>query len=96
MNFELEPSVERDLLIRKLFTSGLVGTTTVSASAWSVTAAILRSIWSAPSAVQSGDAGAIADQIATPGKLAAESLVIRPHIGRNRWADLAMQRRTAA
>jgi cellulose synthase (UDP-forming) len=48
VRFALAPSVERDLLIRKLFTSGLVATT-VRASAWSVTGAILKSIWSAPS-----------------------------------------------
>jgi cellulose synthase/poly-beta-1,6-N-acetylglucosamine synthase-like glycosyltransferase len=96
VKFGLGPSVERDLLIRKLFTSGLVATTTVSASTWSVTAAILKSIWSAPSAVQSGDGGDVTAQAATPRKLPAESLVIYPHAEHNRWADLAMQRRAAA
>jgi cellulose synthase (UDP-forming) len=43
--FDLPPSVERDLLIRKLFTSGLIATT-VSTTAWSSTWAILGSIWS--------------------------------------------------
>jgi len=96
VKFELAPSVERDLLIRKLFTSGLVGTTTVSASTWSVTAAILKSIWSAPSAVQSGNGKDITAEAAAPRKLPAESLVIHPHPEPNRWADLAIQRRAAA
>src|SRR5262249_39651902 len=45
VEFKLSTSLERDLLIRKLFTSGL-DTTAVSVSTWSATIAMLRSIWS--------------------------------------------------
>lgn len=44
IQFILPPSVERDLLIRKMFTTGL-DTTHVDASAWSATGAMLKSIW---------------------------------------------------
>jgi cellulose synthase (UDP-forming) len=44
IRFILPPSVERDLLIRKMFTAGL-DTTHVDASAWSATGAMLKSIW---------------------------------------------------
>jgi cellulose synthase (UDP-forming) len=44
IQFILPPSVERDLLIRKMFTAGL-DTTNVDASAWSATGAMLKSIW---------------------------------------------------
>ena len=44
IQFELPPGVERDLLIRKLFTAGF-DTTKVEASAWSATGAVLGSIW---------------------------------------------------
>ena len=43
--FNLPPCVERDLLIRKLFTAGL-DATAVNASAFSSTGALLMSIWS--------------------------------------------------
>ena len=41
VQFVLPPSVERDLLIRKMFTAGH-DTTNVNASAWSVTSAMLK------------------------------------------------------
>lgn len=97
IEFDLGPGVERDLLIRKLFTSGLVATT-VRASAWSATAAVLKSIWSAPSAAQGaateGDTVSVLKQL--PTKLPAESLVVLPHAEQNLWADLARQRRIVA
>ena len=46
VHFNLPPCVERDLLIRKLFTAGL-DATTVNASAFSSIGAMLMSIWSA-------------------------------------------------
>ena len=46
VRFNLPPSIERDLLIRKLFTAGL-DATTVNASAFSSFGAMLLSIWSA-------------------------------------------------
>ena len=44
IRFDLSASVERDTLIRKLFTGGL-NTTNVSISAWSATSAMFQSIW---------------------------------------------------
>jgi len=97
VKFDLGPCVERDLLIRKLFTSGLAATT-VKATAWSATAAVLESIILAPSTrsaanSQGGPAGA---QTATPKKLPAESLVVLPHAEQPRWVELASQRRAVA
>ena len=45
VHLNLPPCVERDLLIRKLFTAGL-DATTVTASALSSTGALLMSVWS--------------------------------------------------
>jgi hypothetical protein len=45
VHFDLPPCVERALVIRKLFTSGL-NATTVTASALSSTGAMRMSIWS--------------------------------------------------
>jgi cellulose synthase (UDP-forming) len=97
VRFVLEPGVERDLLIRKLFTSGLVATT-VSATAWSATTAILKSIWSTPSAARDGEAvgGLSGKDIVVPAKLAAQSLVVLPRAALNDWTDLATQRRDVA
>src|SRR5262249_40352331 len=44
VNFNLPPCLERDLLVRKLFTSGL-DATTINASVLSTTGAMLKSIW---------------------------------------------------
>jgi hypothetical protein len=85
------------LLIRKLFTSGLVATT-VSATAWSATAAILKSVWSSPSATHEGESesGTPSGDIVAPAKLAAQSLVVIPSAALNDWTDLAIQRRDVA
>jgi len=73
VRFNLPPCVERDLLIRKLFTAGL-DATAVNASAWSSTGAMLASIWSTgttrPKAEPSGP------PVEPSEKLPAESLVI--------------------
>jgi cellulose synthase (UDP-forming) len=95
--FDLVPSIERDLLIRKLFTSGKV-TEPVTASAWSATLAVLQSIWTAPTAepeVMAGDQ-AIGDEANRPAKLPPESLVVLPHAEQHDWADLVEQRRAVA
>jgi cellulose synthase (UDP-forming) len=94
IHFELGPSLERDLLIRKLFTSGLVATT-VSTSAWSTTAALLESIWLTPTAVQSAD-GHEEVTPQSPPQLPAETLVVPPHAQQSHWAALAKQRRAVA
>ncbi len=98
MSFELAPGIERDLLIRKLFTSGLV-TPPVKASAWSATVAVLKSIWSAPTAVHPVTAQAektTRAPAAAPAKLPARSLVMLPHPERRDWAQLVAQRREVA
>jgi len=97
VRFAFEPGVERDLLIRKLFTSGLVATT-VSATAWSATTAILKSVWSSPSATHEGESesGAPSGDVVAPAKLAAQSLVVIPRAALNDWTDLATQRRDVA
>jgi cellulose synthase (UDP-forming) len=97
IKFALEPGLERDLLIRKLFTSGRVATT-VSATAWSATTAVLKSVWSTPSARHAGEAeGAIPTKaIAAPAKLAAQSLVVLPCAALSDWTDHALQRRDVA
>jgi cellulose synthase (UDP-forming) len=97
MRLALEPGVERDLLIRKLFTSGLVATT-VTATAWSATSAVLRSVWSTPSATHDAEVEVpgLAKDISAPAKLEAQSLVVLPREPLNDWTDLAVQRREVA
>src|SRR5262249_17085798 len=78
VQFALAPSVERDLLIRKLFTAGL-DTTYVQASALSTTGAILRSIWKTRTEIPVVTAPATVDPVVIPlldEKLPARSLVI--------------------
>ena len=98
VHFGWVPDIERDLLIRKLFTSGLV-TPPVKASAWSATTAVLRSIWSAPAAVQpvTPQEEATTDAATTaPAKMPARSLVVMPHPERRDWAQLVADRREVA
>jgi cellulose synthase (UDP-forming) len=95
VRFAFDRGVERDLLIRKLFTSGLVATT-VSATAWSATAAILKSIWASPSATQEVESERGTKDIVSPAKLAAQSLVVLPRAALNDWSSLARQRRAVA
>ena len=97
VRFKLGAGLERDLLIRKLFTAGSVATTSVNASTWSVTAVLLRSIWSAPSGHRDASRDEndwCADTIAET-KLPAESLVVAPQSARQ-WNELAAQRRNVA
>ncbi len=100
IHFDLPLSVERDLLIRKLFTAGL-DTMTVTASLLSVTTAMLRSIWSARTdlteTVSDPEAsGAAPDIDGTVEKLPPASLVVRPLRQTARLAELAAERRTLA
>ena len=92
VQFDLPPCVERDLLIRKLFTTGL-DATTVNASAFSSTGALLMSVWS------TGRRQAGVEPPATPAlpdKLPAQSLVILAQPVPQRLADLAAERSIAA
>jgi cellulose synthase (UDP-forming) len=94
VHFKLPPSVERDLLIRKLFTAGLEATT-VNASALSSTGAMLMSIWSA-SGKRRGVEAETAMPVLAADKLAAESLVVFPQQNPKPLADLAAERSIAA
>jgi cellulose synthase (UDP-forming) len=95
--FERLPSLERDLLIRKLFTSGH-DTASVHVSTWSATGTMLMSIWATRSELPEREAGP-ADQSetqATPPLRSAEpsntvSNVIPPRV-RPRISELAERR----
>jgi cellulose synthase (UDP-forming) len=96
VHFDLPPSVERDLLIRKLFTAGL-DATTVTATAFSSTGAMLMSIWSAGSSrrpeveVQKTTISSLATD-----KLPAQSLLVISTQRPIRLAKLAAERSIAA
>jgi cellulose synthase (UDP-forming) len=94
IHFDLPASIERDLLIRKLFTSGF-DTAAVSASTWSVTAAMLGSVWSTRSAIATTTALPDADQELAEAvqKLPASSLVVAPKTRhRDRWKQVEDRR----
>jgi cellulose synthase (UDP-forming) len=97
IHFDLPPSIERDLLIRKLFTAGR-DTTNVSASALSVTGAMLRSIWEAradlPAVFDEAHLNTLA--VTAAEKLAPRSLVIPPRPKTVRLSDLVEARREFA
>jgi cellulose synthase (UDP-forming) len=96
VRFELPPSLERDLLIRKLFTAGL-DTLGVDISAWSSTGAIFRSIWTTRTELSGGVDPASAAPVETPvHKLPAQSLVVQPRPRTTRLSDLAQGRQRAA
>ena len=95
VHFDLPPCVERDLLVRKLFTAGL-DATTVNASALSSTGAMLMSIWATGT---TRSEAAIATQIlpTVPAeKLPAESLLIPSQQQPKRLAAIAAERRSLA
>ena len=100
VEFEHARSVERDLLIRKLFTSGY-DTTSVSVSTWSATVAMLKSIWSAraelPAPITATPAAAASAPAMTPTeKLPPRSLVILPQRPAENMAELVERRRDLA
>lgn len=96
VSFDLQPGLERDLLIRKLFTSGSMATT-VTASAWSTTAAVLKSVWSKPSTgAEKSPAEAAPREMPRIAKLSSTSLVIEPARRHSSLSDLAMRRRAVA
>jgi cellulose synthase (UDP-forming) len=96
VRFDLPPSVERDLLVRKLFTAGL-DATTVNASALSSTGAMLMSIWTTGTTGSESEvpveAPAVVEAIE---KLPAQSLVIPSAQQPKRLAKLAAERSIAA
>ena len=93
VHFHLPAGIERDLLIRKLFTAGL-DATAVNASALSATGAMLTSIWSTGKTRVETEAHIFPQ---SPGqKLPAQSLVVPSHPQPKRLADLAAERSIAA
>jgi cellulose synthase (UDP-forming) len=96
VHFDPLPSLERDLLVRKLFTAGL-DATTVNASALSTTGAMLMSIWA------TGASSKLEPQVMTDvahaapaDKLSAQSRVLVPAGAVVRLAEVAAQRKIAA
>ena len=80
--------MERDLLIRKLFTAGL-DATTVNASAFSSFSAMLMSIWSTSRKAPSVEP--VAALLMTSDKLPAQSLVVLAQPAAQRLANLAAE-----
>ena len=96
VHFDLPPSVERDLLIRKLFTAGL-DATTVTATAFSSTGAMLMSIWSAGSSRRPEvEVETTTISSLTTDKLPAQSLLVISTQRPIRLAKLAAERSIAA
>jgi cellulose synthase (UDP-forming) len=93
LQFDLPPCIERDLLIRKLFTAGL-DATAVRASALSSTGALLMSIWSV--GTWRPEIEPLATPALPPETLSAQNpIVIEPRQA-PRLAKLAAQRAIAA
>ena len=88
IQFGLQPSIERDLMIRKLFTSGR-DNTVVEASAFSATAAILKSIWATRSALP--ELPQIVEMTGLAEKLPAQSLVVSPRQSRGQPKEITRQ-----
>jgi hypothetical protein len=97
VQFILPVSVERDLLIRKLFTAGL-DTTHVNTSMWIATSTMLASIWNLRTEMlKSGIAPPLDAAVASPvEKLPAQSLVIPPQRQKVRLSELVENRRAIA
>ncbi len=93
VHFNLQPSIERDLLIRKLFTAA-VATVSVDVSVVTATGMLLRSIWAASSAPAQIVPEAIAASAVE--KLPAASLVIPPREPAVRLEKIVADRRAMA
>jgi cellulose synthase (UDP-forming) len=77
VQFDLPHTVERDLLIRKMFTSGIEPIST-TATAWSATVAMLKTIWFHQNVAVATAATDTTTEETASTKLAAESLVVPP------------------
>jgi cellulose synthase (UDP-forming) len=101
VQFSLPVSLERDLLIRKLFTGGL-DTTLVSVSAWTATRDMLMSIWAMRTEMLERSAHKLPDVAVASAsdsaseKLPAQSIVISPQPRIARLSDVVEQRRSIA
>lgn len=88
--------LERDLLIRRLFTARLPEAATVEASAWSVTGEILKSVWATPSAARIRPVAQSATPSRSHDKLPAVSLVVPPQPVADRLHLAVAQRQVPA
>jgi len=97
IQFDLPPCVERDLLIRKLYTCGH-DTAKGQASAWSTTVAMVQSIWKARNETVTVPVAAdLPVMPATPvERLPAQSLVLPPERQKTRLSELVESRRDLA
>ena len=95
VHFDLPPCLERDLLVRRLFTAGL-DATTVHASALSSTAAMLMSIWATGTTRSNVEVPAPASPLAAVEKLPAQSLVVPSRPQPKRLGSIAAERKIAA
>jgi cellulose synthase (UDP-forming) len=95
VHFDLPPCIERDLLVRKLFTAGL-NATTVNASAFSSTGAMLMSIWAAGTTRLDPEPAVQVFPSGLTERLPAESLVIPSQSEPKHLANIAAQRRSIA
>ncbi len=91
VQLNLRRSIERDLLIRKLFTAA-VSNVSVDVSVLAATGMVLKSIWSAPTAA----AQTVAEAVPAIEKLPAESLVIQPRVPAVRLEEIVATRRAMA
>lgn len=94
VHFDLPPCLERDLLVRKLFTAGL-DATTVNASALSTTSAMLMSIW-ATGTTRPEPQAVTPSPVVPVAKLSAQSRVVEPIKQAQSLAEVAAQRKIAA
>ena len=102
VRFELPDSMERDLLVRKLFTSGL-DTTNVRVSSWTATIAMLKSIWSTRAELPEQVWGSMPGVTAAPNqapsaaeRLPASSLIVAPRPPKETLAHVVERRRKIA
>lgn len=99
VQFDLAESLERDLLIRKIFTSGL-NAHTATVALHSVTFGMLRRIWSARmeirKSLETGTPPERAPAAATEEKLPAETFLLQPKRATISLAELAADRQIAA
>jgi cellulose synthase (UDP-forming) len=94
VHFDLPPCLERDLLVRKLFTARL-DATTVNASALSTTSAMLMSIW-ATGTTRPEPQAVTPSPVVPVAKLSAQSRVVEPIKQAQSLAEVAAQRKIAA
>lgn len=96
IEFDLPVSLERDLLIRKLFTAGR-DAVSVSTSALAATVMMLKAVWSHRSSdIDAGGISEVDAQNEIASKLPARSLVIAPRHAQIRLAEIDDQRRRVA